>query len=150
MVSRSFSDSTNDLEHIRDAVALFANRAAEKLRTECLVAGNLTVFSEINRFRKDLPQRHLSASGKLFPATSDGLRIVKAAVRLLESAWEDGPWLYGKAGVMMSDIVSADAVPTDLFTSAEKPSSLMAAIDRLNQRFGRETVSLGLHEKEAA
>ncbi len=149
MVSRSFGDPTNDLNNIRDAVTLFANRAAEKLRSERLVAGHLTVFADTNRFRKDQPQRHLSASGALFPATSDGLKIVKAAVRLLESVWEEGPWQYGKAGVMMADIVSADAAPSDLFAAAEKPSALMAAMDRLNQRYGRETVSLGLHEREA-
>ncbi|MEI8394277.1 MAG: Y-family DNA polymerase [Rhodospirillaceae bacterium] len=149
MVSRSFGEPTANIDDIRDAITLFANRASEKLRNEGLVAGNLTVFADTNRFRRDLPQRHLSVSARLYPPTSDGLKIVKAAARTLERGWEEGPWLYVKAGVMMSDIVGAGAVPADLFTLTEKPSTLMAAVDRLNQRYGRETVSLGLHLKEA-
>ncbi len=149
MVSRSFGEPTNRLDDIRDAITLFAGRASEKLRLERLVAGMLTVYADTNRFRTDLPEKHLSASVRLFPPASDGLRIVRTAIRALEGAWEDGPWLYSKAGVMMADIVRADAVPTDLFSMPEKPSTLMTAVDRLNQRYGRETVSIGLHEKEA-
>ena len=150
MVSRSFGAPTNALDDIRDAVTMFAGRAAEKLRSEGLVAGMLTVFADTNRFRTDLPPKNLSVSARLFPPSSDGLRIVKAAVGALERAWEDGPWLFTRAGVMMADIVSKDAIPLDLFSAPEKPSTLMVAIDRLNQRYGRDTVSIGLHEKEAS
>lgn len=150
MVSRSFGEPTNSLDDIRDAITMFASRASEKLRSEGLAAGVLTVFANTNRFRPDLPQKNLSASVRLFPPGSDGLRIVRTAIRALEGAWEDGPWMYTKAGVMMADIVLANAVPTDLFSMPEKPSTLMTAMDKLNQRYGRETVSIGLHEKEAA
>ena len=150
MVSRSFAEPTGRLGDIRDAVTLFATRASEKLRSEGLAAGMLTVFAETNRFRKDETYKMLSASVPLFPPASDGLRIVKAAVRVLEAAWDEGPWQYVKAGVMMADIVRADAVPTDLFMVSEKPSPLMSAVDRLNQRYGRQTVSIGLRPKDAA
>jgi len=134
MVSRSFAVPTGAFGDLRDAITLFATRAAEKLRAEALAAGMLTVFTETNRFRKDATYKLLSASAPLFPPTSDGLRIVKTAIRMLESAWEDGPWLYVKAGVMAADIVRADAVPADLFAAREQPSPLMSAVDRLNQR----------------
>ena len=49
--------------------------------------------------------------------------------------------LYVKAGVMVTDIVRADAVPSDLFSAPEPLSALMTAVDALNRRFGRETVS---------
>ena len=149
MVSRYFGTPTNAIEDVRDAITLFAGRASEKLRSEGLVAGMLTAFAETNRFRKDLPQRHLSASVRLQPPSSDGQRLVRAALRALESGWADGPWLYVKAGVMVTDIVRADAVPSDLFSAPEQPSALMTAVDALNRRFGRETVSLGIHPKEA-
>ena len=47
------------------------------------------------------------------PPSADGQKLVRAALRALESAGEEGPWPYVKAGVMLADIVRAGAVPDD-------------------------------------
>ena len=52
---------------------------------------------------------------------------------------------YAKAGVMLSELVPAQGVQTDLFShvqSSPKSSALMDAMDRINKKMGKESIKL--------
>src|SRR5262245_36438291 len=51
-VSRSFGAATDKLQDLRAAVAFFTSRVAEKLREYRLLAGELSVFVNTNRFKE--------------------------------------------------------------------------------------------------
>jgi DNA polymerase V len=56
--------------------------------------------------------------------------------------WRDG-YRYKKAGVVLLDLHRASAVQEGLFNKADNPrrGALMRTVDRLNLRYGRDTVS---------
>jgi DNA polymerase V len=142
--SRSFGEATERFAEVRDAIVTFAGRAAEKIRRDGLVAGGAQVFLMTDRFRHDEPQRSVSASAQLDPPTSATPAIVAAAVRALEGIWADG-FRYRKAGIMLFDLVRPEAVPRDLFAPppSPHPDRLMAALDAVNGRFGRDSLHYG-------
>jgi DNA polymerase V len=75
-------------------------------------------------------------------ATSDSGKLIGAALTGLAAVWRDG-YRYKKAGVVLLDLHPASAVQEGLFDEADNPRrvALMRTLDRLNLRFGRDTVS---------
>jgi len=141
-VTRSFGKPVTRFSEMREAVTAFAVRAGEKLREHNLAAGHLSVFMHTNRFNDD--PRYANAGSVAFAvATNDSREIARAAVRIAQTIWRDG-FRYAKAGVVLSDLVNAGKVAPDLFTASDRARSkrLMDAIDALNRRMGRETVTL--------
>jgi DNA polymerase V len=74
-------------------------------------------------------------------ATSDSGKLIGAALAGLAGIWRDG-YRYKKAGVILLDLHPAAAVQEGLFDKADTPrrTALMRTVDRLNTRFGRNTV----------
>jgi DNA polymerase V len=68
--------------------------------------------------------------------------LIAAALAGLTSIWRDG-YRYKKAGVILLDLHPAAAVQDGLFDKADRPHRvvLMRTIDKLNLRFGRDTLS---------
>ncbi len=140
-VTRSFGRPVRDLGGIMEAIAQHATRASEKLRSGGLVAGQLTAFLHTSRFRPE-PHYHGSRSVQLMPMTSDARVLTAAARRCIEAAYRDG-YAYAKAGVILDDLRPAADAPPCLFAGTEAGSPrLMAAMDGINDRFGRGTVRL--------
>ena len=134
---------------MREAVATYANRAAEKMRRQNLATANIVVFIETNTFRKQDRQYRASQAINLAVATADSGKITTAALKGLAAIWQAG-FLYKKAGVMLLDLVSADQVQGSLFQETDTPVSKarMQAMDAINRRFGRGTIRLataGMH-----
>jgi DNA polymerase V len=142
MSSRSFGRPVTTLADMREAVASYTVRAAEKLRRQHLATAHVTVFIETNRFKPDEAQHCTSRSVHLPVATSDSGKLIGAAFAGLKSMWREG-YRYKKAGVMLLDLHPAAAAQEGLFDKADSPRRvvLMRTIDRLNLRFGRDTVS---------
>ncbi len=138
-VTRSFGQPMTDRERVLEAVAMYATRAAEKLRSHGLVAGQLSAFLHTNP-HKPGPRYHGARSTRLVPMSGDTRDLVAAARRCIEAAWRDG-FTYTKAGVILDDLRDRKDAPPSLF-EAPRPQSdaLMAAVDRLNTRYGRHTV----------
>ena len=137
-VTRSFGRAVTSLDELREAVAAHATRAGEKLRAHGLVAGRLAAFFHTSPHR-DGPQHHGQRSTRLVPMTADTRELVGAALRCVEAAWRGGKgFRYAKAGVLLDDLCRPEDAPPTLF-SAHQPRSdaLMAALDRVNARFGR-------------
>lgn len=149
-VSRSFGEATDSLDHVRNAVVMFASRAAEKIRRDELVAGVVQVFVMTDRFRRDEPQYSNSCSARLTFPTSSTPEILGAAIKGLETIWRSG-FAIRKAGVLLLDLVRPEDVPRDLFAPPPpvRPQSLMKALDGVNARYGRGAVSFGLQPKDS-
>jgi DNA polymerase V len=142
-VTRSFGTPIVDLETLMGAVAQYAMRAGEKLRSHGLVAGQIMVFFHTNPHKRDRPQHHGSRRMSLHPMTDDSLELLAAARRGVEAAWRDGH-AYTKAGIMLDDLVPADLRPRTLFEGdVERRGRLMTALDEVNGRFGRFTAVPG-------
>lgn len=138
-VTRSFGQPVTTLDGVLEAVAMYATRAGEKLRTHGLVAGQLSAFLHTNP-HKPGPRYHGARSTRLAPMSDDTRDLVAAARRCIEAAWRDG-FAYVKAGVILDDLRPREAAPRGLFERPRPQSeALMAAVDRLNARYGRHTV----------
>jgi len=147
--TRSFGELVESRDDLRAAVSMFVARACEKLRREEMVAGAITVFVRTNRFNPD--ERHYSGAVtlRLAPLTNLTPEIQVVAFRALDSLYREG-YRYKKAGVMLSDLSPEQSASQPLWDAEKqaKVRDLMFNVDRLNQRFGRETVQYGLFATE--
>ena len=84
-------------------------------------------------------------------ATSDTGKLTAAALRGLAAIWKPG-FSYKKAGVMFLDLVPAATVQGGLFDVPDSPARqrLMNVVDRLNARYGRDTVSFARSGRQCA
>ena len=141
-VTRSFGRPVTSLDELREAVSAYATRAGEKLRAHGLVAGRLAAFFHTSQFRDDGPRHHGQRSTSLVPMTADTCQLIGAALRCVEAAWRDGRgYRYVKAGVLLDDLCRPEDAPPVLFAApAPKSDALMAAMDRVNAKYGRNTL----------
>ncbi|MEE2907306.1 MAG: Y-family DNA polymerase [Planctomycetota bacterium] len=149
--SRSFGRMVTRWQDMSEAIATHASRAAEKLRAEQSVAGQLSVYLHTNRFRDDLPQYHSGGSCELVPATNTTPVILEAALAIGRQLWRDG-FQYKKAGVMLADITHGQA-QGGLFDRRDhgRDAKLMQAMDTINTRLGPGTVhaaATGFHGRD--
>lgn len=150
--TRSFGKPIRDLNPLIQAVSEFATRAAEKLRQQNGLAGQLRVFAHTSPFR-DGPRFHRSVIVPLRRPTADTGDLVLAATHGVRRIYEEGYDLC-KAGVMLLDLAPADRHQFELDLEDDgctDRSKLMTALDAINGRFGKGTVhvaSTGGSEKK--
>ncbi|GHE20134.1 Y-family DNA polymerase [Halomonas urumqiensis] len=148
MTSRSFGRLTGEPGEIQAAIRQHAQRSAEKLRAQDSHARAVYVFLKTNRHRLDLPQYSPSAIVELPEPTNDSRQILHAASQALYAIYRPG-YRFMKAGVMLLDLVDANRQQLSLLDTPERASQrdkshqLMAALDEINQKMGRGTVTLG-------
>jgi DNA polymerase V len=141
--TRSFGRPILEFEEMREAVATYASRAAEKMRRFGLKAGAMQVFMRTNEFNSD-PKYSNSVTFEVEP-TADSLALIGSATRAARNLWRDG-YRYFKAGIVLLDLYQAGDLPTsDMFASRdpERSKALMGALDAINTRYGRESVRPG-------
>jgi DNA polymerase V len=139
-VTRSFGRAVIDWREMEQAVASYATRAGEKLRRHGLTANAMQVFMRTNEFNKDPKYANQTTFG--IEPTADTLSLIKDALRAARRLWRPG-YRYAKAGVVLVDLTLATGAPAGLFPSIDPDRStrLMAAIDTVNLRYGRRTLS---------
>lgn len=142
--SRSFGRPIEEYEELRQAVAMHATRAGEKLRRQNLAASAIAVFLTTNRFRPDLPQYHPQLVRELLVPTAFTPELIGEAMGVLRRIYRPG-FSYTKAGVLCLGLVPDHEKQGHLFkrpTQEEnaKEKRLMAAVDKLNLFYGRNTV----------
>jgi DNA polymerase V len=149
-VSRSFGTATENLQDLRAAIAFFTSRVATKLREHRLLAGELSVFVTTDRF-KDVPQYSNSARLSIAPKSDSTLELLPLALKGLNSVYREG-FQIRKAGVILNDLELADRAPRRLWDAAlyELHKRLMAAVDALNVKFGKDAVRCGLFPSNGA
>jgi DNA polymerase V len=143
-VSRSFGAATSSLDELRAAVAFYTARAAEKLRRQRLAAGTITVFIETDRF-KPVAQYAPSVTLNVAPKSDNTLELRELAFNGLARIYKPG-YDYRRAGVTLGSLELADLVAKRLWADEwyERQRRLMAAVDQLNGKYGRDTVRCGI------
>lgn len=137
-VTRNFGEPVGDRDVLREAMVRRAVRAAEKIRAQGLVASRMIAFAHGSRFKPNAPSA--SRSARLSPATHDPRSIAGMAGLMAESMFVPGA-IYSKCGVMLEGLHPASEAQIDLFAAVDpKAAPLLAAIDGINGRFGRNTV----------
>lgn len=141
-VTRSFGRAIIEWDEMREAVASYTARAAEKLRSHGLVASTVQVFMHTNRFNGDPPYAN-QATVSLEPS-ADSFALIGTTVKVARSMWRDG-FRYAKAGVVFIDLCRAAEMPAQFFPTRDpvRSAALMQTLDTLNRRFGRDTVRPG-------
>lgn len=134
--TRMFGDAVNSIAEIKEAVATYTARAAEKLRRQQSAATTLSVFVVPKEMSQGAYFRHgptLSGYVKLPVATSATDELIKAALKIADSLYEPGRW-YKKAGVMLSDLVPDASIQGNLFVAATQNNKrlLMSMLDNVN------------------
>lgn len=135
--TRMFGNAVTDLNDIKEAIATYTARAAEKLRRQHSAAGVINVFVVTNEKTAEAGQhfRHgptYSRHAVLPYPTALTNELIKPAVGLAEQLFQKGK-KYKKAGVILSSLVPDDSIQGNLF---EKQKSigrfLMEQIDNIN------------------
>ena len=143
--TRSFGHPVMELSVLQEAVTEFASRAAQKLRLQNGYAGQVLTFIRTSPFRVQDPQYSRSTVVPLRRPTNDSRDINKAALFGLQAIYRTG-FNYAKAGVMLLDISHSELMQQELALDDDcaDPGSdrLMQALDTVNQRFGRGTLTL--------
>jgi DNA polymerase V len=142
--SRSFGLPVESLYELREAVAVYLTRAAERLRRGRLAAGVVTVFINTNRFSNE-PQYGNSATYELAYSTDSTKELLDWALKGLEQIYRPG-YRFKKAVVMLNGLVPADQLSRRFFGDAsfERSRCVMKAVDEINRRHGHDTVRFGV------
>ncbi len=141
--SRSFARSVGGLDTLSEAVARHTSRCGEKLRAQQSCANFITVVIRTNRFHRSAAQYHNYQTLALPVPTSSTSELVRYARQALRAIYREG-YVYKKTGVMVSELVPAAARQQHLFDAVDrsKHNQAMIAMDQLNQRMGRGTVTV--------
>ena len=141
--TRSFGHPINDLHELVEAVTEFASRAAQKLRKQHSLAGQVLCFIRTSPFRSD-PQYSRSITVPLRRPSADTALIVAAALAGLRAIYRPD-YKLAKAGVMLLELQSDSVQQQELALEdddAVERGHLMQTLDGLNLRYGRGTVSM--------
>jgi DNA polymerase V len=139
-VTRGFGEPVSDIETLREAMVRRAVRATEKIRAQGLVASRLIAFAHGSRFKPNAPSA--SRSARLSPASHDPRVVAGVAGALADAMFVPGS-VYTKCGVMLEGLHPQAAAQSDMFASPDpRADGLLATLDGLNTRFGRNTIRL--------
>ncbi|MEY2780635.1 MAG: hypothetical protein RL307_339 [Pseudomonadota bacterium] len=146
--TRSFGEAVVALGDLQAAVTTFAQRAAEKLRTQSGLAGSVLCFIRTSPFRRQDRQYANSVVVPLVRPSADTAQLVQAALAGLTHIYRPGH-RYAKAGVMLLDLTPSSQHQHELdWGDAQAPARdpprdrLMQALDDINARHGRGTLML--------
>lgn len=134
--TRMFGQPVTDINDIKEAVATYTSRAAEKLRRQHSAAKVISVFIVPREQNYEVSFRRgasVSTYATLPAATSNTPDLIKPAVQLVESLYEQGK-SYKKAGVMLSGLVPDASIQGNLFATGGKKYQrlLMDMVDNIN------------------
>lgn len=140
MCSRSFGQPLTQLKDLEEAVAHFASKVCEKLRSGDQFAGEIMVFIRTNPFRPEMPQYSRIVTTRLITPSQDSRVLIDRALALLRSLYREG-YRYAKAGVLVSELITKSVRQADLFEAdpvetegGNRSERLMALIDQVNRR----------------
>jgi len=134
--TRMFGQPVTDINDIKEAIATYTSRAAEKLRRQHSAAKVISVFIvpreqnyEVN-FRRGAT---VSSQVTLPAATSSTNELIKPAVQLVDSLYEQGK-VYKKAGVMLAGLEPDGSIQGNLFLPGTQKYNrlLMDMMDNIN------------------
>ena len=142
-VSRSFSQPVTSREELRQAIATYLSRAAEKLRRQRQRAGAITVFVRSSPFDGSRFYSNAATVVLLLPSHDTGV-LLAAALPLADSLFRRHKPLQ-KAGVLLQQLQPEELLQHHLLVPLEpqqqqRREALLQAVDALNRRYGSGTV----------
>ena len=142
--TRGFGKIVTNVKYLKEAVATYATRCAEKLRKQGSVANMLTVFIHTDPFSND-EYHYLTSTVNLGFATNSQIDLVKFALQALKIIYKDG-LRYKKAGVIVNGLESDKSIQKGLFCDENilENIKLSKATDNINKKFGRDKVKLAI------
>ncbi len=154
--SLSFQKATSKYEEVKEYVANFAVRCAEKLREQQSVASNLTVSLRTNRFDAQATQYRNSETLSFKMPTAYTPDIIRLALQALDNIYQP-EYAYKKASVVLTGLMHQDNAQAqlDIFSQApaivsKKQKEMLRVMDNLNQKLGRNKIkfaSQGIDDK---
>jgi DNA polymerase V len=145
--TRMFGRLVTDIGEIKEAVATYISRAAEKLRRQQSAAGMISVFIVPKEQDHMTNFRHgpsVSSYRTLPKATSLTHELIKPAIDLVDHLFEQGR-SYKKAGIMLSALVPDSSIQGNLFIphSENQHRFLMHTIDNINFSMRDDSIKFG-------
>ena len=140
-VSRSFSRPIEKIKELKESIANYASRVAEKIREEDLMAQSMSVFVLTNYFSKKEKQYSNSIKLQLDYPTNDSKLIVKRAIEGIQRIYKKG-YRYKKTGIILYELHSSSSVRGLLDYDKSRSDSLMKSLDEINYRYGSSTLRL--------
>lgn len=145
--TRMFGRPVTAVHELKEAVATYISRAAEKLRRQQSAAGVVSVFlvtkdqDHLADFKRGATIHNYITLPK---ATSLTNELIKSATGLVEHLYENGK-VYKKAGVMLSGLVPDDSIQGNLFVPPVENQHrfLMNTIDNINFSMRDDSVKFG-------
>jgi len=141
--SRSFGRRVTGKEDLAQALAMHCAIAGERLRKEGLVARAIEVWMMTSR-HLDEPYCCLSAHVNLHLPTNITSELIAAAGEALENCYAPRHG-FMKGGIMLYELSDAERRQMTLMEAAvtreqEKKRTLMRVLDKVNDKYGRDTV----------
>ena len=133
--TRMFGKPVYELNELKEAVATYIARAAEKLRRQNSAAGSVSVFvvNSDNRNYGHYEPSYRSTYILLSAATSLTNVLIAQVMPLVDALYNKGS-KYIKAGIVLGNIVPSDMIQFSLFEPPESANAkkLMKVIDNIN------------------
>lgn len=134
--TRMFGSPVNSKADIKEAIATYTSKAAEKLRRQKSAANMISVFVVPKEPSVGTHFRHgptLSLFATLPFATSATNELIKPALQLVDKLFKNGT-RYKKAGVMLSGLVPDECIQANLFVPEKNNGQrlLMDMVDNVN------------------
>jgi DNA polymerase V len=142
--SRMFGKRLTTIEPIKEAVATYVQRAAEKLRAQNSLCKKIRVSIRTGMFN---PDEAKYANGALvdLPYPTDDVRLMtRMAFEAVDRIFRPG-FRYSKAEVLLLNLCQHGEYTDDLFAESQPETSqrLMGVLDQINGRWGRGTLRTG-------
>ena len=134
--TRMFGNPVTELNDIKEALATYTARAAEKLRRQQSAASVINIFVVPKEENKNPTFRHgpMVGTHTILPSpTVLTNELIKPAMKMAERIYEPGR-AYKKAGVILSGLVPDTSIQSNLFEPPSKSVGrfLMEMMDNIN------------------
>jgi DNA polymerase V len=141
--SRMFGTRLTDIEPIKEAVATYTQRAAEKLRAQNSLCKKIRVSIRTGMFNPEEAKYANGALVELPYPTNDVRLMTKAATEAVTRLFRPG-FKYSKAEVLLLDLRQPGEYTDDLFAHSQPAvaDKVMGVLDEINGRWGRGVLRL--------
>jgi DNA polymerase V len=142
-VSRTMGSIVTDLNTLSSSLSSHTKEAAIKLRRQKSWCRSVTVFIATNPFKPNDAQYQKTLSIELPQSTQSTIVLTKYAQFVLLKLFKQG-YNYRKIGVLLSKLEASQEIQGDLFSDSKDEINpiIDTAVDRINEKFGRNTIKL--------
>lgn len=139
--SRMFGKRLTAIEPIKEAVATYVQRAAQKLRAQNSLCKKIRISIRTGMFNPEEARYANGAIVELPYPTNDVRLMTKAATEAVNRLFRPG-FKYSKAEVLLMDLRQPGEFTDDLFAASQPLAAqkVMGVLDEINERWGSGTL----------